>query len=83
MIIIVFVSVVTVTIIKSAFEHKLNCTTDNEDGTIDYNNEQKKGGSISCLVFVTCLPTLLNSISILILGYFYEKVARKLTRWGK
>lgn len=78
MILIVFMSVCTVTIVKVSLRDKFNCT--NEDGTVEIKEGNE--GSASCLLGVTIIPTVLNSVSILILGYFYDIVARKLTIWG-
>ncbi len=51
--------------------------------TVDYCSDDESSSSINCLLLTTVVSSLLNAISILVLGKIYDILAVKLTDWGK
>lgn len=73
---VVFSSVAGVVLYKVVMRVKLNCTAEELNGAT-------QDGKFFCLLMVTIVPTVLNSLSIMILGYLYTKLVYKLTDWGQ
>ncbi len=51
--------------------------------TVDYCSDDESSSSIECLLLTTVISSLLNAVSILVLGKVYDILAVKLTDWGK
>uniref|UniRef100_A0A914V0A2 Anoctamin n=1 Tax=Plectus sambesii TaxID=2011161 RepID=A0A914V0A2_9BILA len=74
---VVFASVAGVALYKVVMRVQLNCTAELDD---DASNDAKEG-KLFCVFMITIVPTVLNSLSIMILGYLYTKLVYKLTDW--
>ncbi len=69
-VVIVVASVVAVIIIKMEMNSEFNCEREDSD-------------LVKCTLATSLLPTVLNALSILLLGMIYEKLARWFTYWGE
>lgn len=76
---VIFLTISSVILFRVSMKTIWSCPRDSTDSicpTVDPSNPQM------CIILGTLMPSLLSTVAVLILSYFYSGIAHHLTIWG-